>query len=139
MSKLILQSTSVIKTKLNLQPGGKIHTFLTNECYRRMNKYVPMDTGNLRTVVTVMPGKIIYEMPYAHYQYIGKLYVDPITRKGAFYNPDYGFWSRPNVAKEKTNTNLNQKNGGPYWDKKMWSAEGKEVIKTVQNYMGGKK
>lgn len=32
---------------------------------------------------------------YSHYQHEGILYVDPITKKGAFYNPEYGFWSRP--------------------------------------------
>ena len=38
---------------------------------------------------------------------IGKLYVDPITGKGAFYDKDYGFWSRPGVPKVPTNIPLN--------------------------------
>lgn len=42
-------------------------------------------------------------VPYGHYQWAGILYADPITGKGAFYNPEYGFWSRPGVEKVKTN------------------------------------
>ena len=43
---------------------------------------------------------IHYLSPYAHYQWEGKLYVDPITKKGAFTNGEGLFWSRPGVAKE---------------------------------------
>lgn len=32
---------------------------------------------------------------YGHYQWAGIMYADPITGKGAFYSPEYGFWSRP--------------------------------------------
>lgn len=34
-------------------------------------------------------------VPYGHYQHEGVMYADPITGKGAFYSPEYGFWSRP--------------------------------------------
>ena len=40
-----------------------------------MDKYVPLgDTGNLRDITHKEVDSITYEMPYAHYQYIGKLY-----------------------------------------------------------------
>ena len=67
--------------------------------------------------------------------------VDPKTKKGAFYSEDYGFWSKPNVAKEATNIDLvyHTPGTGPYWDKKMVSAEIDTVVKEVQNYIGGKR
>lgn len=101
-----------------------------------MDKYVPLgDTGNLRDNVDKGKDYITYKMPYAHYQYIGKLYVME-NGKGAYYNPDYGFWSKSGVAKIPTERDL--KHSGittSYWDKKMWSAEKNDVIKEVQEYV----
>ena len=58
-----------IVNKFNMQKGGSAQLFLSNECFRRMTKYVPWDTGNLATNVTVRPGSVTYEQPYAHRQY----------------------------------------------------------------------
>lgn len=55
--------------KFEMQKGGKTELFLANTCFKRMTKYVPWKTGNLATTVTVEPGKVTYEQPYAHRQY----------------------------------------------------------------------
>ncbi len=112
-----MQPTSVIKARLGLEPNGRVQKFFTNACYKHMDKYVPKDSGDLRTVVDVNDDNIVYEMPYARYQYYGvredrthevKNYTTPVT--------------------------------GPYWDKQMVSAEMQDVVKEVQNYIdrGGK-
>ena len=56
--------------KFGMQDGGKADLFLANNCFRRMAKYVPWETGALATTATVQPNKVIYEQPYAHRQYI---------------------------------------------------------------------
>ena len=56
--------------KFGLQKDGSASLFLANTCFRRMEKYVPWQTGNLATTVTVKPGKVIYEQEYAHRQFI---------------------------------------------------------------------
>ena len=103
--------------------------FFTDTCRKHMDKYVPLgDTGLLRQNVRTTINTITYESPYAHYQYIGKLYVME-NGKGAYYDPDYGFWSKPGVAKTPTDRDL--KHSGittSYWDKHMWSAEKNDVI-----------
>ena len=58
-----------IINKFEMEKGGKVDLFLANDCYRRMVKYTPWDTGNLATTVTVRPGSITYEQEYAHKQY----------------------------------------------------------------------
>ena len=58
-----------IVNKFNMQKGGSAQLFLSNECFRRMEKYVPWKTGNLATTVTVRPGSVTYEQEYAHRQY----------------------------------------------------------------------
>ena len=57
-------------------------------------------------------GLVTVETPYAHYINEGILYVDPITGKGAFYNENYGYWSRPDTKKVPSGRPLNY-HGGP--------------------------
>ena len=112
-----LQPTSVIKARLGIEPNGRVQKFFTSTCYKHMDKYVPMSDleskGDLRTVVDIRPNSITYESPYAHAQYIG-------YTKGPVRN-----YTTPGT--------------GPYWDKRMVSAEMQDVVKEVQNYIGGKK
>lgn len=114
---LKLKPASVIKANLGLEPNGRVQQFFTNSCYKHMDKYVPMDTGDLRTIVDIQPNSITYEMPYASYQYYG------VREDGTHQVQNY---TTPLTC--------------PYWDLQMWSAEGEDVEKEVQNYFnrGGK-
>jgi hypothetical protein len=56
-----------------------------------MQKYVPFDTGALSTTVTVKPGSVTYEQPYAHKQYT--------TNKGKGIRGKY--WDKKMVSAEK--------------------------------------
>ena len=58
-----------IVSKYEMQQGGKTQLFLADTCFRRMHKYVPWETGTLASHVTVRPGSVTYEEPYAHKQY----------------------------------------------------------------------
>jgi hypothetical protein len=77
--------------KYGMQENGNTQLFLANTCFRRMQKYVPFDTGALSTTVTVKPGSVTYEMPYAHKQYT--------TNKGKGIRGKY--WDKKMVANEK--------------------------------------
>ena len=110
-----MQPISVIKARLGIEPNGKVQKFFTNTCYRYMDKYVPKDTGVLREKVTIDSNSITYEQQYAHAQYIGEV------NGGQVVN-----YTTPGT--------------GPYWDKRMVSAEIQDVVAEVQNYVniGGK-
>ena len=114
---LKMQPTSVIKANLGLEPNGRVQRFFTNTCYKHMGKYVPKDEGNLRTIVDIESNSITYESPYALYQYYG------IREDGTHEVKNY---TTPGT--------------GPYWDKRMWSAEGGIVVREVQKMFnrGGK-
>ena len=105
------QPTRKIIANLGLEPNGRVQKYFTNTCYRYMDKYVPMDNGELRTVVTIGSNYIDYEMPYAFYQYMGHW--------------EDGSHQVHNYTTAGT---------GPYWDRKMWTAEGENVVYEVQNY-----
>ena len=80
-----------IVNKFNMQKGGSAQLFLSNECFRRMDKYVPKDTGLLKGTVTVKPGSVTYEQPYAHRQYT--------TNKGKGLRGKY--WDQKMLSAEK--------------------------------------
>lgn len=109
------QPTSVIKARLGIEPNGRVQRFFTNTCYKHMDKYVPMDEGNLRTIVSLSDNTITYESPYARYQYYG-------VREDGTHKVEH--YTTPGT--------------GTYWDKRMWSAEKYDVVREVQDYIGGK-
>ena len=134
-----LKPTSEIKARLGIEPNGRVQKFFTNTCYKHMDKYVPQRDGNLRTIVDVKPDSITYESPYAHYQYEGKKYVMD-NGKSAYYSPDYGFWSKKGEKKHDSGEKLiyHTAGTGHHWDERMKSAEMQDVVKEVQDYIGGK-
>lgn len=115
------QPTSVIKARLGLEPNGKVQKFFTQSCAVHMDKYVPMDTGTLaettiigrQTTGNVLSDRVIYTTIYAHYIWKG------ISRTGNELN--YQLDKHPLATS--------------HWEKKMWTAEGNDVIKEVQNYI----
>ena len=112
-----MQPTSVIKANLGIEPNGKVQKFFTNTCYRYMDKYVPKDTGALRETVTIDSNSITYEQEYASYQYYGE-------RKDGSHKV----------------SNYTTPGTGPYWDKRMVSADMQNVVAEVQDFIdkGGK-
>lgn len=58
-----------ITNKYGLTDRGKAQLFLANNAFRRMEKYVPRDTGALATTVIIEPGSVTYIQPYARKQY----------------------------------------------------------------------
>ena len=110
-----LKPLSVIRADLGINPDGPVQKFFTDTCAKHMDKFVPKDTQSLRDTVikngevTSNVGKrtITYTQPYAHYQYVNQFPEEHYTTPGT----------------------------GPYWDKRMWSAEKNKVIKEVQDYV----
>jgi hypothetical protein len=97
----------------------KAQMALDTQVWLDVQKYMPIDTGNFiqetNAINMAIAGKgrvYLYPPndPRGHYLYEGKLYVDPVYGKGAFYSPTYGFWSRPNIKKVKTEKDLTYSN-----------------------------
>lgn len=105
-----LKPLSEIKIRLGIDKNGSIQKFYQNTCYKMMDQFVPYKDGNLRTTTDLSnPEYIVYQMPYARYQYYGER--EDGTR----------------VVKKYTTPGT-----GPYWDKRMWALKKDELIGTVQ-------
>ncbi len=113
--KVELKPTSQITARLGINPDGKVQKFFTDTCANRMDKYVPIDTGMLSTIIDKGQDYITYESIYARYQYKG------ISKSGKPL--DY------------SNSHEKHPYAGDYWDKRMVSAEMEDLIKDVQRYV----
>lgn len=111
---VIIKPVSQIKVKLGIDPNGRVQKEFTKRCREYMDEFVPMDEGTLRTVVDIQPTWITYEMPYARYQYYGQR--EDGTHKVVKY-------TTPGT--------------GSYWDRRMVSARINDLVKEMQDYMGG--
>lgn len=125
-----------------LADRNEVMRFASNEIVRLADDYVPFDSGVLKNTAYVTPlgDEIVYPVPYAQYMYGGLLMVDPITKKGAFYNPITNrYWSRPGVQKELTSTPLHyagEPKRGPKWVERMWDDYGEEICSAIGKYIG---
>lgn len=73
-----LKPVGEIKANLGIEPNGRTQKFFTETCYKHMDKYVPQNLGDLRTIVDIQADSITYESPYAHAQYIGIVNGSPV-------------------------------------------------------------
>ena len=129
-----LKPISQIKADLGIEPNGRVQKYFTATCAKHMDKYVPMKAGNLRKNITITAKTIKYNSPYAHYMYVGKVMGPNIPIKDKSGNIVRWF-SPKGKPKHYTGKNIVYRQGGSYWDKKMVSAEMKDVVSEVQDYM----
>lgn len=137
---LKMKPTSQIIARLGIEPNGPAQKFFCNECYRYMAPFVPGGINshlNQNVIIAKNGSSVTYLGPDAHYLFNGILYVDPKYEKGAFFNSDYGFWSRPGITKIPSERQLkyHAPGTGAHWDKLMWTSKGEEVIANVQRFV----
>lgn len=107
-----INSLDKIARRLKIDNNGEAQAFMTETCYRYMDKYVPMDNGDLRTNVSLTTSMITYESPYASYQFYGQ-------RSDGSHKIKH--WTTAGT--------------GPRWDKRMISADIDQVVDEVQNFI----
>lgn len=126
--------------KYHLEPGGAVQRAIDESCIVYMDPYTPFQSGMLTNSIipsTIGTGEIIQDTPYARYQYYGELYVDPKYKKGAFYSPEHGFWSRPKINKIPSGKPLTyNKNSHPLagakWFERMKADHKEDVLRNAQ-------
>ncbi len=111
--KVNIDPADKILLKRNLNKNGKAQKFFSTEVQRVADPYVPFKQGILKNTVRVETNRIIYTPPYAK-----KIYYE---------NKGYG-------------TQGTAKGGlrGKQWIPRMWADKGKDIVKSVAEYVGGK-
>ena len=105
-----------------------------NALAKRLEPYIPMDTGILSQAAVVTPEYVEYVMPYAHYMYEGVVYGPniPVYENGVIV----GYWSPPH--KEPTGNAINystekHSRATHHWDEAMMNEQGDRFINDVAN------
>lgn len=113
--RINIDPTDKILLKRKLNRNGKAQKFFTSEVRRVADPYVPYRQGGLKNIqVQVYDDKIHYKAPYAKKQYYeNKGYGNQGTSRGGLR--------------------------GKQWVPRMWSDKGRDVVKSVANYVGGKR
>ena len=118
--------------------GGHVQRTVDAAVIRECFPYVPFDEGILagsaNTATEIGSGEVVYDTPYARYQYYGEVYGPniPIVENGVIV----GYWSPP----EKTptgrqlqyNTDKNPLAGSHWFDRAM-ADHSDDVLKEAQN------
>lgn len=132
----------ILKDK-GLDANGSAQAFHTNNVMRRMIKYMPYLTGATIKIMiaqtSIRKPYIILDVPYAKFLYYGKLMVDPKTGAAGFLTEN-GWRSRKGVNKVRssrdiTYTKTKHPLAGPFWDKRLFAAEGSVLVRELQNYI----
>lgn len=147
VGKLELNLVDEALDKRKLSIGGTGQKFVDSECIRLMKPYTPnlngvlIDSATRNTVIG--SGKIVQNTPYARYHYYGVLYVDPITKKGAFFDAKTGrFWSRSNTPKIPSDRTMKYNTtksplAGSHWFERMKKDNSDDIGKGLAKLCGG--
>jgi len=160
--KVDMAPVQQVMKRLGVTPDGDVQMFVTNMVDHRIVRYMPFSSGVMSTKTKfigtapkpsgehmadkrriISPTEIYIPGPYAHYQYVGKKWVDPKTHAAGFLTKN-GWRSRLNVPKVETDQDLTHdktKNpqAGPYWDRALVAAEGAAMAADVQEYINKRK
>lgn len=145
-AKLEIPNIDEMIKDCGLNERGRAQCYIDKFILEESEPYVPgkhiYDAGVMATEIG--SGQVIWDSPDAQYLYEGKLMVDPITLKGAFFSPDYGFWSRPNTEKilDPNDRDLEYHGGGKRgakWFDRMIEDKMDNLVEGVQNIVNGGK
>ena len=111
--------------KFGLQPGGRIQRVINDAVIRECRPYVPASPDRTlggSVISDVDQGQVIWNTPYAHYQYMGIVYGPniPVIQDGVLM----GWFSPPGRPKHPTDRELTydtrqNQMAGPYWFERM--------------------
>ena len=139
--KVNMRPVNEVLSRLGVAPDGDVQAQVTKIVSHRMTRYMPFRSGALATKLKIIrsPTEIEVLGPYAHYQYDGVVWVDPVTHAAGFLTAN-GWRSRRDVPKVQTSRPLDydhSKNpeAGPHWDRRLMAAEGEAIAADVQAYV----
>lgn len=142
---LIMPSVSELMRDTGLNKGGRVQQCIDEFVFNHSEPYLPGKHLYNQSINANKfgSGKVIWNTPDANYLYEGKLMVDSKTLKGAFYSPNYGYWSRPNTQKimDPKGRNLVYHGGGnrnKQWFDRMINVEMDNLLVEVKSTIGGK-
>lgn len=138
-----LRPVKEIIERKGLAARGAVQRRHTENVLHRIQKYMPYRSGIIiKTTIdqtVVATPEIVTDVPYAKFLYYGKVMVDPKTGAADFLTKK-GWRSRRGVPKVRSDRDIQYTKGknqlaGPFWDRRLVSAEGKLLARELQDYI----
>ena len=125
--KVEMKPVNTILTRLGVNKTGNVQRFVTSTINRRITRYMPFRAGVLATKLKYIksPTEIEVLGPYARYQYYGKVMVGKAPKTVTDRDLKYDKTENPQA--------------GPFWDKRLMAAEGRQIAAEVQKYVDRRK
>lgn len=118
-----MDNTQRILARRGLESGGKCQKWLTHEIRRLSDPYVPMQSGTLKNTAIEGDDYILYNVPYARYQWGGAVMAG----------------SPPKRTTNKALTYNGAPKRGKQWVLRSWADNGDDIIRGLANQAGGEK
>lgn len=119
--KVDIPTAKILKSRgLGSDTGARKH--LASEVKRLCDPYVPMQQGTLKNTLTQVAADgshVLYEGPYAHYQYYGKVMAGRAPKH--YTADDLTYHGAPMR--------------GPQWDKRMLADKSKDLENSLDAYI----
>lgn len=129
--------------QFGLGPGGRVQRAINDAVIRECRPYVPASpdrTLENSVLSDVDKGQVIWNTPYAHYQYTGEVYGPniPIIQDGILM----GFFSPPGRPKAPTGRELTYDTSqnplaGPRWFERMKADHLSDILEEARKAMEG--
>lgn len=137
--KVKINKTSQILKDHGLNEDGRVQEFLTTTADRFMMPFIPGGAGGQLAKLKTYPNKhsIKYTSPYAHYMYMGKLYISPTLGVSGIPLKSGRWWSPKGEKKIPTSKKLTYHTSGTgaKWDKLMMQRRKNDLVKDVEKYI----
>lgn len=117
---------------------AKVQQFIDSECIRLMGKYTPARNLILAKAATlgtkIGSGHIVYAVPYARYQYYGKVMVSSVTGSAYARNGESKVLTSKNLSYSKARHPLAQ----AMWFETMKAKHSGAILRGAAAIAGGK-
>lgn len=142
--KIVLPAANQLIRRKGLAQDGRVQMFHTQNCLRRIKRYMPFLSGVTYKITTVQTDirkpEIVTDVPYAKYLYYGKVMVNIKTGKGPMLIPGVGLRYKKGTILTHTDRDLEytktkNPNAGPFWDRSLVAHEGRAIVADLQRYI----
>ena len=117
---------------------AKVQQFIDSECIRLMGKYTPARNLILAKAATlgtkIGSGHIVYAVPYARYQYYGKVMISSVTGSAYAKHGESKVLTSKNLSYSKARHPLAQ----AMWFETMKAKHGGAILRGAAAIAGGK-
>lgn len=128
--KIDTRSIAALTRRLGSQQlAQRAQIAMTRAVDKNIGRYMAYRAGVMsgKQKHMISPTQILVDTNYAHFQYMGIVWIDPNT--GSTWAPKYGR-KVPTSRKLTYDTSKNAK-AGPYWDKALMANESDAIFKSV--------